>query len=340
MPFIKMFAAASLPLLLFFFSISFYLQPIQGDLTRVANLSEKSWGWNKPQPAISVHGNEDSPDAHVIVIGDSFSDKNIWQTVSQTVSGERFLTFTWHDIGKAECLQSTLFTLMARYPSVRYFVVESVERAFVGNFYGDQQDPQHCKAVVRSSVKPRNEPTLATRPRFDVDKPILDPVYAVKALMAEGASYATTAASGDGYIAPLDRSDLFSNRRSDFLLFFHEDLNKKNWTGEQLERSVRSVSQISESVNKRGVKFILAVVPDKSTVYSKYLKEPLFDTPKDVWRALASTSIRSVDLKTLFLREAQARVDFYLPNDTHLGAEGFTAMGQAIASQLKPEAER
>ena len=72
MPFLKYFLVGSLIPVFVVFAIALYIEPLVGDLTRLANVSELSWGWNKLQPTVSIYPDEDEGDVQLLVIGDSF----------------------------------------------------------------------------------------------------------------------------------------------------------------------------------------------------------------------------------------------------------------------------
>jgi hypothetical protein len=72
-----------------------------GDLTRMGMLPEKHFGWTAPQPKIekTLLISSNWIDADVLVIGDSFSEKLIWQS-RLVQAGYKVRTENWASIGQ------------------------------------------------------------------------------------------------------------------------------------------------------------------------------------------------------------------------------------------------
>ena len=61
---------------------AWWAEPLYGDLTRVGKWTERDFGPNAAHPIIHVKANGRflaNPD--IMVLGDSFSEKNLWQSV-------------------------------------------------------------------------------------------------------------------------------------------------------------------------------------------------------------------------------------------------------------------
>ncbi len=333
MPFLKyFFLAAALPLLAFML-LGVYLQPLSGDLTRLGNLSERSWGWNRDQAVIHVKPNDAAQDAAVLVIGDSFSELNLWQSVASDRLGARFLTFHWADVGKPSCVGVAIATLKRKYPNSKFVLVEAVERTLAQRFESDGAQPEGCARALSTSIHTQDR---ATRPsRNKTSDPMPDPIYAVKALAAEFRSHDRTISSGQAFLSPLTRTDLFSNKASAAILFLDEDLVKNQWRQDQVERWLASMKLLQEQGRALGIRVVLVIVPDKTTTYSPYFKEPILAGQRfDIWTALEDAKLDAVSLRRTFREAAADSVDFYLPDDSHLGAQGYILMGEAVARYI------
>ena len=222
-----------------------------------------------------------------------------------------------------------------KYPGVRYVVVEVAEREFIRRFIkvaageGDK-----CSKLVVSSVRPAKLQTDAFRSVAGNNMP--DPIYAIKALLNGMKGYENTRRSGDAFISPLSRNDLFSNKESGLIAYYKDDVSKQNWRSEDVSKAIANLKKLSVSAADQGVQIIIGVVPDKSTVYSPFFREALFDANAiNVWQEMANNGVPSVDLKQSFMSEAASNVDFYLPNNTHLGNYGYKRMGELISAYIQ-----
>jgi len=333
MPFLRFFLLGSTIPLLALLLLGIYLQPLSGDLARLGNYSERSWGWNRDQPAIHVRPNDPQLDAQVIVIGDSFSELNMWQSVAADRLGQSFLTFHWSDIGDPACLPAAIAALKRRYAGAQTVVIELVERSFLRRFENSGTRPAKCVGNISTSIHSKEESSQVRRSRYV--NPMPDPVYAIRAFLADLANHQGAISSTQTSIVPLDREDLFSNKESGKLLFINEDLVKGEWRPEQIDHCIRSISKLSKLEQELDIAIVLAVVPDKTTTYSGFIKNQVVPrAPSDIWSALNAAGVSSVDLNGLFRMKVGGSVDFYLPDDTHLGSRGYIAMGETIAQDI------
>ena len=71
-----------------YISLAPWVEPLEGDLTRLGGFTENDFGWNEPQqqfssPLVSLEGKHEYDQYHdVVVLGDSFSEaypKAQWQ---------------------------------------------------------------------------------------------------------------------------------------------------------------------------------------------------------------------------------------------------------------------
>jgi hypothetical protein len=185
-----------------------------------------------------------------------------------------------------------------------------------------------------SSIHTKASKTLAVRTkRLDS---IPDTLYTIKAFLSEPKKYQQTTVSGDGYISPLKRKDLFSNQKSDALLYYAGDLEKLKWTEWQIEESVQNLQKLSQLTRQLGIGISLVIVPDKSTAYSGYLTQsPFQDTTIDIWQKLNAASLPTINLRAAFSDNLSKTKDFYLPDDTHLSTVGYQILAAEIAKSLK-----
>ncbi len=335
MPFLKFFFVGVIIPFATILGMAIYIQPLVGDLTRLGNVSERSWGWNQALPVVSIYQSERTSDIEVLVIGDSFSDKDIWQSVMRDITGFRFKTYRWEDFSSPACLESGITHLKRQYPNIRHIVIQTVERSAIVRFTGLKGKIDECPMTITSSIHTQTSKTVAIRNK-SLDS-IPDTLYTIKAFLSEPKKYQQTTVSGDGYISPLKRSDLFSNQKSDALLYYAGDLNKLKWTEMQIEESVQNLQKLSQLTHLLDIGISFAIVPDKSTAYSDYLIHSRFQSKTtDIWQKLIAISLPAINLKAVFSENISKSRDFYLPDDTHLSSVGYQILASEVSKMIKP----
>lgn len=322
--------SATLPLALFLV-LGFYLQPLTGDLTRLGKLSERDFGWNAPQPVIRVTSMSAPAQPDVVVLGDSFSEGRVWQSVAARQTGLEFITYHWHSVGGHACLDAWVSAVKKAHPSIRFIVLQTVERMFVNRFV--ENDPP-CSLGKMDAIIKGESPAVARQTWSGIELP--DAVYAVRAAWNALRSFEQVTRSSSVYIAPLVRQDLFSNRRSGLLLFYKDDLDKTTWRSSDLNLAAGHIRKLQIASRAKGVEVVLAVVPDKSTAYASYVKYPIFQAPPpDVWKVLDEQHVDQIDVKGALLPRVTSVKDLYLPDNTHVGTAGYSIIGHAVAQWLE-----
>ena len=100
-----------------------------GDLTRMGMLPEKYFGWTAPQPKIdnTLLISSNWVDADILVIGDSFSEKLIWQS-KLVQAGYKVRTENWASVGQI-CHDFNDWLNLNKFKG-RYVIIQSVENSF------------------------------------------------------------------------------------------------------------------------------------------------------------------------------------------------------------------
>lgn len=335
MSYLKYFLTSALLPILFFFGLGVFLQPLQGDLTRLGNLAERDFGWNATQPVLPLRGNQPT-NPGVIVLGDSFSRWNVWQSASMKSGSPDMLTFHWDGFDSSECPDDWITSLKETYPSARFLVIEVVEREFLRRF-GPTETRCHSQQQKPVEVSQGSTtPPLRLLRSFDFANDLPDTIYAMHALHNSFRFFDKTTLSANVFVTPLIRSNLFSNHRSDLMVYYKDDeLIKKDWTPEDIRKAVTHVKNLQLSAAAHGLTMITAIVPDKSTTYRKFMRQPQAGSIPDVWKELSKQGVTQVNLRGVLDNAADTVTDLYLPNDTHLGTAGFMLMGEAIARKIK-----
>lgn len=306
--------------------IGLYFLPLagfEGGSTRMAMLPESLFGWNAPKPALSpeLFKATDWQDADVLVIGDSFSEPRIWQSVL-VKQGLHVRTLHWTNV-RGICEDF--------YPWVRaqgfkgkWVVFEAVER----NIAEGVPKEANCKKVVYHpsihSDGPR-QPPVATRPgnewsgRLSVgietalnarDYERLSDLPDFKKAGYPNGVFATRVQHG---------CELFSHARCDDVLFLGDSAADVD------ARVLDDVERINARLND--ITPIWAFVPNKSTAY--------LYPDKQFWNK-AEVRVHAPNLLRMTQRAIQEKtVDLYPANDTHFSTVGYLLMGEEILKAMQ-----
>lgn len=321
----------TLPVLVFFVTavpLTLFFEPVSGDLTRIGHWSERDFGWNQPQPAVTVHANGTSiTNPHVVVLGDSFSHPNVWQSYLAESRHLEILSFQYQDVG---CVDNWLhWVVEQRYPNMRTVVIETVERGFVPLF----RNLNTCLRRTPKSFELAEKNVTSTRPQKGL---MLDAGYLIPTAtnMLRAAWSDEPMASGEVINVPLSTDRLFSNRKAGRLLYFAEDELKTSWSEKDQAAAVGNLKRIQDDLAKKGLRLVVIVVPDKSSAYRPYLANEASKVGyPDVSEQLKTAGVNNVNLLSYFQYAVGETVDLYLPNDTHLSTQGYKLMASKVADE-------
>ena len=110
-----------------------YIQPIDGNLTRMGGYSERDFGWTIPQKSlVNKSANHKTYDKYydIVVYGDSFSKQELWQSFLSEKTGFSFLTLYWDETPIEDVLSNPTF--ISKPPKL--FIFETGEGAFQNRF--------------------------------------------------------------------------------------------------------------------------------------------------------------------------------------------------------------
>ncbi|MES2908734.1 MAG: hypothetical protein V4688_06195 [Pseudomonadota bacterium] len=316
--------------------LSFYLQPLSGDLTRIGNLAERDFGATQPQAALNRQANDASPaDADVLVLGDSFSAQNAWQTELSKRTGQMTLSYHYDEL---PCLDYWLEQAASGKLSnkARTLIIQSSERDFMRRFTEQSSacEPAHLQASTIAA-----ETLTSQRSRLD-----LLPMNIMHVLKTLSNHLAMSNKSGKDrfqrtIMVNLTRNDLFSNRLSGHLLYYAVDIERREqyWSPERADQALAYLARYRDMAAARGVRLLVIAIPDKSSVYAPWIAAgqlPLMPG-YNLHPRLASQFGHYADLLTPFREAAGKSTDFYAPNDTHLSLDGYRLLGRFLATQVK-----
>jgi len=312
-------------------------EPLTGDLTRIGNYAEKDFGWNAPQPVIQIAANGKAitnPD--ILVLGDSFSKDNVWQSVTAAKTHQQILSF---EIAHVGCI-SHWFSYALNHPTAKTIVIESVERSFLANFKNltkcnfGTPEPFETHPWVTAPSRKTWPPEWHIQRTFKLS-------YKTLLMKLHPDSIVRDAQVTN---APIDRKCAnFSNRRSDRLLYFSQDEEKFRWARADIDRAISNITAMQQSAKQHGKKFVLLLVPDKQSAYQRCLlnaEKFASDKGPDITASLVRAGVRAPDLLNIFQKNVGKIMDLYRPDDTHLSEAGYILMGEKIAQFLNNQSSR
>lgn len=325
--------------------LALWMDPLDKDLTRVGGFLENDFGWNNPQeifekPLFILASTIDDYNFpfQVVVCGDSFSmnKSSGWQNyfVAQTrksvftiVSNRGFLL--------ADILKNTTFKETP--PDV--LIYEVAERNLLQRIHQDTVTQRSTKGTAQESVGTppiidQFATKLISRPNGGIQSFNMDSAadYVRKSILKFiFGDWAT-----DARLARLKTSKLFSNRRSNELLFFDAELKTGELSDKQRFKIIEQLKIIRKKVESNGkTKFVLLIAPNKLTTYWDFLdsfngKEPVII--KEIQKTFPEATLPTDQLFQNMV--AKGIIDVYLPNDTHWGSTGHEAAATALVNFL------
>lgn len=309
-------------------AVGFYFLPMatfQGDLTRTGLLPESLFGWTKPQPILDAKWLQQASmqEADVLVIGDSFSDGRVWQTVL-TKHGLKVRTESW-DSMRGVCVDFMPW-LRAQGFAGKYVVLESIER----NMADDLNRSVACQHMQYHSNIKTDAPRYPPIASFDVNSRNYSGKFSIGIRtqlnvwkyerLSQSPYFKTWLLPNDVKMARVvSGCDLFSHARCEDALFLAYD---------KAEEIDGSVLENIEVLNARlsGVTPIWVFVPNKSTAY--------LYPDKKFWNE-AERRFHATNLLQMTQQAIRDKtVDLYTGSNTHLSITGYLKMGELVYESM------
>lgn len=314
--------------------LSLFLQPIKEEdgLSRVGFLAARDFHAQLPEPTLKRLDNGAHIAApEILVLGDSFSNNNVWQSEVSRLTGARTLTYLYENV---ECIDDWISKAVAGKlrSSARVVIVESVEREFLSRFSA----PDNC---LRSYYRPTELPAeVSGGPRNPWAIFPMDIRHVMKSALRYSDIHhaAGRTESGKTVLVDLIRDDLFSNTLSQRLAYFNGDEAKfVQWDNDMAKRTIKRLAGLRTKAASRGIALHFLVLPDKSSVYFPYIEpdqqQPYDSTAQRLFALLAEHMGPEYDLLTP-LREWAPRIkDLYRPDDTHLSVRGYRVLAEKVS---------
>lgn len=328
-----------------FIFLALWVEPIEGDLTRLGGFMENDFGWNEPQQQFSsmlfkLEGNRKyNRYFDIVVLGDSFSNaypRAQWQNYFVRATGLSLVTYKVDDID----IESFVASPAYRDHPPRIVIYETVERSFIGR--ATAWDKGDCKPAPFSkppwkplSQEPGNQPTFPHS--RDTRAGLFHPNLSSGAhFLKRSIKKVFNKKSHQAINIALSRSDLFSNRQSGQLLVYRNDFERYRVSKQDLNRAVCGLTHIQNTFQKNGKTFFVGMIaPDKLTVYMDVYKN--FDREKINWmdEIEKHPQLHVPRLDVALQKEIALGVqDVYLPNDTHWGSAGHKITAETLYRYL------
>lgn len=309
-------------------AIGLYFLPLagfEGDLTRVAKLPESLFGWTKPQPALdpALFKSASWQDADVLVIGDSFSETRVWQTVL-VKQGLRVRTEHWTSVrGVCEDFYPWVRAQGFKGSHVIFEVVERNIEAGVPNSLGCKEQIYHPN-VNADRLRPppvvmRKERDLSGRISVGLETRANINRYET---LSSQPGFSTWDVPGGVRLERLhDGCELFSHARCQDVLFYASDRTS--------DISADVLNQVHTLNARLGDLIPLWVfMPDKSTVF--------LHPDKQFWNEAGRRFITPNVLKVMRDALDKKTIDLYPANNSHLSTTGYLILGDSIYQSMLP----
>ncbi|MBU1440578.1 MAG: hypothetical protein KJ832_04625 [Gammaproteobacteria bacterium] len=293
-----------------------------GDLSRVALLSDRYFGWQIDQPIVPPETLRGVPvdQADILVVGDSFSMSFNWQS-ALVKAGYRVSTVYWGSLGDALCTDFDEWTRRAGFRG-KLVILESVEYLFQ-----TRMDKSAACDTMKSPLLASNEPLWKMQqsvPGFALNwdarltsgwKTYRNMQQAKAGEVREGLHLVQIRNVPDG-------CNQFSSRICERIPFLSVDLENPPLTA-------RTVTQMQEFMKARSAfPMLWMIIPNKSTVYL----QP--DYSKEFIAAFNKAEL-GPDLFAFAQDERKKVKDFYQPNDTHLSIRGLVMLGPVMLEAVR-----
>ena len=339
------------PFLLFYFINAVFYRKNEGDLARLGYI------YNNPSPSSEVAAQykpleekyirisetdlDQNIKVDILTIGDSFSEQRLvgYQNILankgfSVVHVDRFLSEENPIQVLIELINSDFFDRI----KTECVVLQVVERSVVQRTSKLSLAQSKNIDSIKTQIQEHKEKLKSTNPdelqkiEFFSDATVKIPLFNFQYLFLNRPLHS------DIYCFKSNTNLLFSNNPKD-LLFYKDDI--KTLSAKNDDKNVSQVNKIFNEINqlleKKGIKLIVMIAPDKYDLYYPYIKnkpkgkEPLFfeklEKEKKEYLYIPSYSILSDMIKK--------EKDVYFYDDTHWTMKGADAMAESIYNMIQ-----
>jgi hypothetical protein len=297
-----------------------------GDLTRTAALPSKAFtptkAINEIDPSLKLQSAPDKAD--IVVVGDSFSIGQDWQSVL-VAAGYKVHTVHWRELKNGRInLNDWMESRRVKEDSI--VVLQIVERNLADKLQllNEAIDQKAQKIPPEPSPHGIAEKTSTKPDSYNIRMSTGVRLLINKLRMANGESFVSyyPGQSDTTLVSRLETgTPYFSNKNSDWLLTLEQDLKTPAIGQQMIEELVR----VHARINRK--RLLWLVVPNKSTVYLDTANSKnVPNIPEEI----------GPNLFKLCSEKKSTVGDLYRPDDTHFSADGYRLVGRQILKALQP----
>ncbi|MCX7111623.1 MAG: hypothetical protein NTX45_16165 [Proteobacteria bacterium] len=320
--------------------VSIYLQPLEGDLTRMGGYAERDFGWNMPQEVVSndtqFSGSYDKY-YDLIVLGDSFSQHGMWQSYLTEYYNLTFTTLNWDNTTVEEIINNPIF----KNNPPKLIIVETGVRTFPLHFSSQKETCRSSNASVLKGdllfqFTEQHQSFVDIKRDIAIDWTKINLKFALLYIENSILRFLFNDDFTKVKKYALTKNDLFSNNKSGEILLLQTWLDAKEWSNDELSSAICSVVNIQNIVQSNGKTiFIILPIPDKGTAFAKYIINPKFRAMDYLPSMFLRSNINTPMIDVLLQKAIDSGdKDVYLPNDTHFGAKGYQLTAKSVYDLL------
>ena len=268
----------------------------------------------------------------VLTLGDSFSEQGCfgYKNYLGENEGISILHFNLKNENQIQVLMGLLNGDFFETVSIKYVILQFTERNIITRI--NEADTSYIlsyKEIGQWSVKEKqNIEKKDGGFNFPTDRIIKFPYYNLRYLLKKDTCYSVA------YRTKID-NDLFSVNNKE-LLFYADDLGsvKQNNIIENIIKLNKVINDLSEKLNKKGVRLIALPAPDKYDIYYEYTTNKAKFTRPLFFEHLNSMPKKYiyVDSKQILSNAIRKEKDIYFYDDTHWSPIGSRLIAEELNS--------
>lgn len=342
-------ASVYLSLFIVLVILGIWLEPFEGDLTRVGGFSSNQYSWTKSQEAFvnlnyTQAASIEDYDKHfdIIIYGDSFTasherpDRCFTSSFVHYLSlyGKSVITFNLNKFQLEEILNSPAY--VASPPE--FFILERVERGMLelANLTLNSSPERALKDVQVNFVSKENKRNFEENSIKKVKRASYKkgPDFDLACNLLKNKAFSRQVVQ-----KKLSREDLFSNKVASKVLLKGNDYALRGYTEGRHKANVEKVQKFISNVNQlvtsssKTTRFFAFIVPDKSSIYKRWIEglDSTYSLCEDLCRHGENALPLYQHLEQAVDRGEQ---DIYLPDDTHWGSEGCKVAASVLSESM------
>jgi hypothetical protein len=326
------------------------IEPIDGGLTRLSGESENDFG--KLTPIYRFDQNYYKEERFkrlasfgdpidVLIVGDSFSApgirNNSWPNHLYAQTSYKVVFTKWP---RRKHFVSYLRSEKYQRNPPKLIIIESVEREVYSRFAADEAGrADNCLKTPVIGLAPGLKQTALVISQTERPDSFVSFDEWMAALLHAAKSKAKNLYKKTVVIANLRNNKLFSNRHSDTILLYKDDVNRHLASFYGIDKELaesKLIRGVGEIICEGAGNILFLIVPDKLTIYEQYIKDDLPKKYLDVLDVMQRNLPKfNIDVKTPLLNAVESGVvDVYSPNNTHWSWVGYEIASQVVVKKI------